>query len=110
MSWPSIQAPSFPLQEEVYKPHVRNEFEAGYVQSRPRATVAKRRWKLQWKAMNEADWTSLSSAFTSDQGSTFTWNHPVSGSYTVRYSGDSLQSTIFANGFRQVSVDLEEAP
>jgi hypothetical protein len=110
MSWPSIQAPSFPLAEEVYKPQYKNEFEAGYVQSRPRATVAKRRWKLQWKAMTEADWSSLSSAFTSDQGSTFTWTHPVSGEYTVRYTGDGVSSTIFANGLRQVSVELEEAP
>jgi len=110
MSWPSIQAPGFPLSEEVFKPQIRNEFEAGYVQSRVRATVSKRRWKLQWKAMTEADWTSLAAAFASDQGSTFTWTHPVSGEYTVRYSGDGLQSTIFANGLRQVSVDLEEAP
>ena len=110
MSWPSIQAPSFPLSEELHKPQIKNEFEAGYVQSRPRATVGKRRWKLQWKAMTEANWNSLVSAFSADQGTTFTWTHPVSGEYTVRYSSDSISSTIFANGFRQVSVDLEEAP
>jgi hypothetical protein len=110
MAWPTIQAPSFPLSEEVFKPQVKNEFEAGYVQSRPRATVSKRRWKLQWKAMTEAHWNLLSAAFASDQGSTFTWTHPVSGEYTVRYVGDVVPSTIFANGLRQVSVDLEEAP
>jgi hypothetical protein len=110
MAWPTIQAPSFPLSEDVYKPQYKNEFEAGYVQSRPRATVSKRRWKLQWKAMKEAHWDLLAAAFIADQGNTFTWTHPVSGEYTVRYVGDGVSSAIFANGLRQVSVDLEEAP
>ncbi len=110
MAWPSIQKPGFPLNEEIHRPQIRNEFESGYVQSRPRATISKRRWKLQWKAMTEADWTSLASAFATDQGTTFSWSHPASGEYTVRYAGDSLQSVLFANGLRQVSVDLEEAP
>jgi hypothetical protein len=109
MSWPSIQAPGFPLEEEVFRPQIKSEFEAGYVQSRPRATVSKRRWKLNWRSMSEADWVSLAGAFAADQGSSFTWNHPVSGTYTVRYAGDGMRSTIFANGLRQVSVDLEEA-
>lgn len=110
MSWPTIQAPSFPLEESSVKPQIKTEFESGYVQSRARATVAKRRFKLRWKAMTEANWLSLKSAFEADQGSTFTWTHPVSNEYTVRYANDELSSTLFSTGLRQVEVDLEEAP
>jgi hypothetical protein len=67
-------------------------------------------FKLRWAAMTESDWALLSAAFQSDQGSTFTWAHPASGEYTVRYSDNAISSTIAAPGLRQVSVDLEEAP
>jgi hypothetical protein len=110
MTWPTIQAPSYPLEEGVYKPQIKNEFESGYVQSRPRATISKRRWRLQWRAMTEADWLLLSAAFAADSGNTFSWSHPASGEYTVRYADDEIRSTAFTNGLRQVSVNLEEAP
>jgi len=111
MTWPTIQAPSFPLEEEIIKPQIKTEFEAGYAQSRPRATVAKRRFRLVWKAMPDADFTSLASAFASDQGSAFTWTHPsTSSSYTVRYAEDGLRSTLQTTGLRSVSVTLEQVP
>ena len=110
MSWPSIQNPTYPLQEEYFKPQIKQEFESGHVQSRARATVAKRRWTLNWRSLPEADWVSLVAAFNTDQGTTFTWTHPVSGEYTVRYAANSLTSTIVAPNLRTASVALEEAP
>ena len=110
MSWPTIQAPTYPLQEEVFCPQIKQEFESGYVQSRPKATVSKRRWTLNWRVMPEADWNLLVAAFIADQGTVFSWTHPVSGTYDVRYAADSLTSTITAPNLRTVSVALEEAP
>jgi len=111
MSWPSIQAPSYPLEEIVFKPQIKSEFESGYVQSRPRATIAKRRFTLRWKAMSDAHFSSLCSAFTADVGSTFSWNHPATGSaYTVRYTSDSIESSVTVPGYRQVQLSIEEAP
>jgi len=110
MSWPSIQEPSYPLEEEVYKPQIKTEFEAGYVQSRPRATISKRRFKLTWQAMDDTDLASLQSAFASDVGSTFSWTHPVtSTAYTVRYVGNGITSTRYTNGVNRVMVELEQA-
>jgi hypothetical protein len=60
--------------------------------------------------MTESDWGTLSTFFRSYLGSTFTWTHPISGSsYTVRFSGDTLESSVLVAGRRQVSVEIEEA-
>jgi hypothetical protein len=111
MSWPSIQPPSYPLDEEVFKPQIRTEFESGHVQSRVRATVGKRRFSLRWTSMPSGDYASLDAAFLADQGTTFSWSHPLTGTaYTVRYSKDQIKSSILPNGRRRVEVELEEAP
>lgn len=108
-AWPSIMAPSFPLDESIYKPQVRSEFEAGYVQTRPRATRERRIFKLNWLALPTADWATLDAFFVANIGGTFTWTNPEdSQSYTVRFADDSLESQIRSNGLRTVSLTLEE--
>ena len=111
MTWPSIQAPSYTMGEVDFLPQMRTEFESGYVQSRVKATQAKMRFSLRWDAMSSGDYADLKAAFRADQGSTFSWTHPETGeNYTVRYSGNSLTSTLRVNNLRRVQVDLEEAP
>ena len=109
-TWPSIQEPSYPIDEEIYKPQVRTEFESGAVQSRARVTAGKERWTLQWPGMPEADYQTLMAFFETNQGDTFTWTHPVtSTAYTARFSDDRLASTVRRPGYRTVMVKLEEA-
>ena len=109
MSWPNIQAPDYGLEDEVYFPQIKMEFEANYTQSRPKAVRSTGRWSLKWANMPEADYQLLKTFFLANQGYSFSWTHPVtSASYTVRFGMDSLKSTITINDYRQVEVSLEE--
>lgn len=108
-AFPSIMAPSFPLDEATFKPQIRTEFEAGYVQSRPRCTRARSRFELTWKAMPEADLATLRTFFETYQGDNFDWTHPTSATtYDVRFSGDTLDAKLVFNGHYEVSLTLEE--
>ena len=108
MAWPSIALPTYTTGGEVYKPQIRTEFEGNYVQSRPRATRATRRWTLVWTAMTEANYGTLETAYLTDIGTTFSWNEVVTGNaYTVRYSEDSLRSQHVNKGIRSVQIGLE---
>lgn len=107
-AWPTTK-PVYPLAEEVYLPAVRTEFEAGYVQSRPRTTRARRRWTLHWPALSETEYGSLEEHFIANQGGSFSWTHPGSGtSYTVRYAQDTITGSPVLPGKRAVEVKLEE--
>jgi hypothetical protein len=108
-NWPSISNPGYPLKEEIYKPQIRQEFEANYVQSRPRSTRALMRFQMTWENMTEADWQTLSAFFRTTQGNFFTWVHPVSGvSYTCRFTSDTLESDLKENDRRKVTTQIEE--
>lgn len=91
-AWPAISAPDADLfQQAIQKPLVRTEFESGVVQSRARATSARRRFILGWHALSNTDYETLVTFFETYQGDTFTYTHPVtSTSYTVRFSNDEL--------------------
>ena len=108
--FPSIKAPSYGLQGETYLPQVKNEFEANYVQSRPRATRAVERWNLGWEALPEADFQTLRTFFVANQGGLFTWTHPVTSTvYTCRFSGNGLKYSFAYPGHRRVECPIEEA-
>jgi len=108
-NWPAISPPAYGLEEEVYRPHVRSEFEVGYVQSRPRSLRSVRRWRLSWDLLSESDYQLLKTFFETYQGGSFTWTHPVSAvQYTCRFSGDSLPSRIVAAGWRSCECPIEE--
>jgi hypothetical protein len=107
--WPSIDNPDYGLDEEYYKPQVRQEFEANYVQSRPRSTRGRSRWALHWDLLSEADYQTLLAFFAANQGGVFTWIHPISSaSYTCRFSGDVLKSRIVMPDCRAVDCPIEE--
>lgn len=108
-TWPSIANPDFGMEEDIYKPIVRIEKEANYVQVRKRTTRDRGRWNLSWKAMSETDYQTLLTFFTTNQGSSFTWVHPKSSvSYTCVFSGDSLVSKIISPTRRSVNLAIEE--
>lgn len=108
-NWPSIQNPSRPFDEDVFLPQVRTEFEGNYVQTRPKVSRAKKKWALYWKGMREEDYQTLIKFFRLNQGTSFTWTHPVSGtSYTCVFSGDNLRSRIINVNRREVWCAIEE--
>lgn len=109
MGWPAIPAPSYTTGGETFLPQVRTEFDGGYVQSRKKFSLQKRRWGLNWNNMEEAHFLALESAFIADQGTAFPWTEPVRGVvYSVRYGEDSLKWSHVEKGYRQVSVVVEE--
>lgn len=109
--WPSIQEPSYPLKESIYKRQIKNEFESGHVLSRPASTVSKRRWTLEWTFMPESDYQTLETFFTANVGLSFTWTHPVTlSSYTVRFMDSEMTGDIPSPNRRKVSIGIEEVP
>ena len=110
-TWPTIQEPQYPLGESVYKRQIRTPFESGHVLSRAGSTVSKRLFQLNWSALPEADYQTLKTFFETNIGLTFTWTHPLTLEViTVRFSEDTLQGTIPFNNYREVTVNIEEAP
>jgi hypothetical protein len=108
MAWPTIANPSG-CTETVKFPQVRTEFENGAVQSRPKWTAVKRAWHLSWGQMTAAHYALLAAHFATYQGTVFSWTHPLGTTYSVRYSGDELQSDILTNTNRRLDVAIEEA-
>ena len=106
--FPSIPSADFGTEEEVYKPQIRTEFEAGYVQSRPRTTREIRRFPLSWSVLSEADYQTLETFFKANQGNSFNWTHPVTAAaYVCRFSTDSLKSVWIGPGYRAVQCPIE---
>lgn len=108
-TWPSIMIPQYGTGGEFYRPQIRNEFEANYVQSRPRSTRGIMRWSLKWTAMPEADFQTLLTFFNTNQGLSFDWTESVTTTARVcRFSEDSLKWGHSEKGVRSVSVAIEE--
>ena len=110
--WPSsLPTPSWGLEEEYYKPQAKVEFEANYVQSRPTLTRGRDRWgNLGWALLSEAEYQTLKTFFDENQGSIFTFVHPMSGvSYSCRFTPDSIKSKYKSPGWRaDVQCPIEE--
>lgn len=107
MTWPSIQSPSS-ISEDLIRPQHKTTFETGRVLSRPKYQRSNYAWTLTWSGMSNSDLALLRSAFNSDQGTTFSWEHPVTGAKTVRYSEDSISFRLDRAGYNVVTVKLEE--
>lgn len=110
-NWPSIANPSKGFDEEYYLPQAKSEFEANYVQTRKIATRGRHQFALVWNQMSETDYQTLKTFFDTNQGSSFTWTHPISGtSYTCVFSGDSIKSKpgVYPGYRTNVSCPIEE--
>jgi hypothetical protein len=84
------RAPSFPLDPdgELEDVILRSSAEAGYEQTRPRTTRARRTFGLNYKALSNADVALLRTFETTtlrNGADSFAWTHPLSATvYTVR--------------------------
>jgi hypothetical protein len=110
-NWPTLPPPNQGLEEEHYRPQLKTEFEANYGQSRPKVTRSVNRWpNLGWGYLLEADYQTLAAFFDANQGSVFSWTHPVTSvTHQCRFSADSLRSRLAIPGYREgVQCPLEE--
>lgn len=109
--WPDIEDPSG-LRESPQKGQIKSDFEAGYVQSRPKFTRTRKRFELSWDAMSNSDKETLETFFDDNLGDTFTWDNPISTasdpSHTVRFVNDSLEFSYRPHNYWQISIELEE--
>ncbi len=109
--WPSmLPTPDWDTGDEFYKPQIRQEFEANYVQSRPTATRGRGRWDLKWGRMLESEYQALKTFFNTYQGCSFTWTHPVAGTtHTCVFSANSIKSKWGGPGqWKDVECPIEE--
>jgi phage-related protein len=109
-NWPSIAAPTYSTSGRVRLQIIRTPFEAGYVQRRKVATVAKEDWNLVWANMSEADFQTLRTFFKANQGMQIdNWTEPVTGTvWSVAFVSDSLEWSHSNKGHRAVQVAIEE--
>lgn len=84
-------APTWPTDEEREDATIRSEMEGGYQHTRPRYTRIRRRFKVIYHMLPEADKSGANKldalVTTVREGSdSFTWNHPATSTqYTVRF-------------------------
>ena len=111
VTWPSITAPDQGTEEEYYKPQIKIEFEANYVQTRAQATRARHAWpSLGWSTLPESEFQLLESFFLANQGNSFTWTHPVTSvAYVCVFSSNYIKNKFGVPGYRtDVTCAIEE--
>lgn len=108
------KAPSFPLAPdgEIEDVILRSKAEAGYEQTRPRTTRARRSFGINYKATSNADTTLLRTfeVTTLRNGAdSFQWTHPLSGTtYTVRLVGPIKYSRNQTKTLTDIAFELKE--
>jgi hypothetical protein len=110
-AWPSssLPAPDEGVEEEFYKPQIRNEKEANYIQVRPRSTRGRRIFPLTWARMTEANYQTLESFFIANQGLVFTYTHPVTNvTHNCVFSADSVKAKWKAGWRTGIQCPIEE--
>lgn len=107
-TWPGISAPTT-ITDEIHRAQIKTNFSAGYTQSMPKWTRARKVFKLQWDCMTATDKQTLEAFFIANLGDTFTWTHPITNvTYTVRFEDDSISFEYVPINLWQVKVTLEE--
>jgi hypothetical protein len=91
---------------------IRSPFEAGYTHTRPRWTSERKRFKLEWQALTDADKNTLYHFFENvakGGGQSFNFTDP-SGStvYTMVFADDRLRFTSTRKGYWKGSILLVE--
>lgn len=107
-----VGLPSYPLDPdgEIEDVVLRSESTAGYRQTRPRFTRARRKWGVNYEDLTDADADDLRDfeRVTLRNGADkFDWPHPVSGTFTVILTGP-IKFSRNTYGGTKASFVLEE--
>lgn len=92
--------PSYPLTEGKEDITMKSSMETGKLKTRYRYTKLRRNWSFKLENITATDKASLDSFVTTVHGATdiFTWTHPVSGEYSVRFSNIPVLELIGYDG------------
>jgi len=83
--------------QNPFKPQVKTNFDAGYVQSRANATRSRMEFSTGWDGITETELQSLITFFEDNIGTTFNWTHPTTSTvYTVRFVENRLPKASYA--------------
>ncbi|PIQ26127.1 hypothetical protein COW64_12340 [bacterium (Candidatus Blackallbacteria) CG18_big_fil_WC_8_21_14_2_50_49_26] len=108
------KAPSLPLSPDgkIEDVVLRSSAEAGYLQTRPRTTRARRSWGVRYPVLDATDTAALRAfeiTTLRNGADSFSWTHPISGtSYTVRLAGQIDFSTDQHRSLTGASFTLQE--
>lgn len=108
------RAPNFPLDPDGSTEDVvlRSPQEAGYEQTRPRTTRARRSFGLNYQALKDADVALLRTfeiTTLRNGADSFDWTHPLSAAtYTVRLAAPVQYKRQHGGGMVNVSLNLRE--
>lgn len=109
--FPDIKLPN-KRKRTFYKYQIRTEFEAGYVQSRPKGTKGRWIYELSWDNLSIDDFNTLQNHFDDNCGETFTVSKDIlltTNNLICRYAEDNISAETSIPGFYSTSVQLEEA-
>jgi len=109
-TYPSIPRFIFDGEITTKKGALRSESEGGYTMSRPRFTKSKKSFTLNYSAIKNEDYAILEEFFVTNQGSNFTFTHPIDPrkSYTVIFAMDELIAKPVSAGRCSTTVNLIE--
>ena len=93
----------------LVKPAYRSEFEAGYVQTRPKYTRPRYRIQLIFDILTETEKQQIEDFFKENQGSSFIWHDGETNTdYTVIFADDNLDFKHDYPKYYSVTINLEE--
>lgn len=100
--------PSYPIKMEREDQSIKNPAESGYVHTRARYTRQRRKWELRYQNMSQSDVNTLETFITTVSGTveSFTWTHPASGQYTVRFEANPKQSMEYWDNEYKYSYEI----
>jgi hypothetical protein len=112
-NWPSIATlppPSEGVEEDYYKPQLKNEKEGNYIQTRLRATRSRSVFPLKWNYLTEVEYQALKTFFDTNQGLIFVYTHPIEGTtHNCVFSTNSIRGAwLSAGGRANVQCPIEE--
>ena len=104
----TLPSPSFPVQQGIDNPALRDEMENGTVQSRAKYTRLRKSWSLRYPALEATDRDALRAFYDSVKGGSEAFDYTATDeeTYLVRFTGYS--ETIITEKFYEISVTLEE--
>lgn len=101
--------PEYPLKETRIDQSLKSEVEKGYVVTRPRFTRTRKRIRVTYNVLSQADKNTLDTFVDTVKGDAniFTWTHPQSGTvYNVRFAKPP-EFELFAIDYWKTEFDLE---
>lgn len=110
-TWPSIQAPSYPLGENPEDAVIRSPYDAGYEQTRPRFTRNRTTYQLKWPAMSAADVATLRTFYITTLGNgagIIDWTYPGTSTVKAVRFKEPYKAILITNGRYQVEATLQE--